>query len=194
MTIIAVSAFGQDKADRKFWKKEARMYKKNPELLKELVEANEDMTTELEVNEFEMDSLAAIITRHENKMTDVNRKVSQAEKQLKEQKALVAKLQTELMAASEKNIKKEIKGTVYRVQIGAFTKRDLGAYTGKTDNFQLETDKGVQKYTVGVFREKSDAAAFRTQIVAIGIKDAWIVKYIDGQRVENKGVAGKSSE
>lgn len=192
MIIIATSVFGQDKTERKFWKKEARMYKKNPELLKDLVEANEDMTTELEVSEFESDSLKAIISRHENKMTDVNRKLAQAEKLLKDQKNLVTKLKEELTAVPKKE--EVIKGTMYRVQIGAFAKLDLSAYAGRSDSFQEETHKGMRKYTIGVFKEKKDAEAFRSQIVMIGIRDAWIVKYIDGQRVENKGKPQAPSE
>ncbi|GAB5522825.1 MAG: hypothetical protein Roseis2KO_06970 [Roseivirga sp.] len=181
LLLFTVSAFGQvDKAERKFWKQEAKKYKKNPELLKDLVETNEDLTTELEVNEFELDSLIAAVKGHEANLTSVNRKLKQAEKQLGEQRALVTKLQTELKASAEKNIK----GTFYRVQIGAYAKRDLKDYAGESVNLQVEKDQGIQKYTVGMFRDKSDAEAFRTQIVAIGIKDAWIVKYIDGQRVK----------
>ncbi len=180
LIVIAASAFGQDKAERKFWKKEARMYKKNPELLKELVEANDDLTTELEINEFELDSMVAALKDNEAKLTDANRKLTKVEKRLSDQQALVTKLQAELTAVPDK----DIKGTVYRVQIGAYAKRDLSSYSGEQKSFQVEKNQGIQKYTVGMFRDKSDAQAFRVQIVAIGIKDAWIVKYIDGQRVE----------
>lgn len=180
LIVIAASAFGQDKAERKFWKKEARMYKKNPELLKQLVETSEDLTTELEINEFELDSMIAAFRSHETQLTEANKKLAKAEKGLSDQQALVTKLQAELTAVPDK----EIKGTIYRVQIGAYAKRDLSSYSAEQENFQVEKHSGVQKYTVGMFRDKSDAQAFRAQIVAIGIKDAWIVKYIDGQRVE----------
>lgn len=180
---MAQSATELSKEERKYWKKEARLYKKNPELLKDLAEAFEEAQVDVSVMEFEMDSLKVILEGYLSNIADNGRRMTKLEKQLAAQKELVAKMKLE---AETKAVKYD-KGVTFRVQIGAFRQRDLSEFFDNTENFHGETQKGVQKYTVGIFHDKAKAQAFRAQLVAIGIKDAWIVKYVDGQRVVDQG-------
>lgn len=96
---------------------------------------------------------------------------------------MVAKMKLE----AETKADRYAKGVTFRVQIGAFKERDMSEFFDNTERFHGEIQKGMQKYTVGIFHDKEKAQAFRAHLVAIGIKDAWIVKYVDGQRVVDQG-------
>ena len=81
------------------------------------------------------------------------------------------------------------RGLVFKVQIGAFRKKDLAKYFDNNPNFGGEaTDKGEQKFTIGIFRDYWEADKFKKYMRAMGVSDAWIVPYRDGQRVEIKEV------
>ena len=73
---------------------------------------------------------------------------------------------------------------VYKVQLGAFVHFDINQYLKETDkNFEGETQDGMNKYTMGNFRDKDVAESFKKDIQKMGIPDAWIVPHIDGTRV-----------
>jgi cell division septation protein DedD len=81
------------------------------------------------------------------------------------------------------------RGVVFRVQVGAFKNKDLSNYFQNNDNFGGETDEnGVQKITIGVFRDYWEADVFKKHLRQIGVKDAWIVPFKDGTRVPMKDV------
>jgi hypothetical protein len=78
-------------------------------------------------------------------------------------------------------------GLVFRVQIGAYRNKDLEKYmTSETMN--EEKGEGVQKYTLGNFRDYWEADKFKKYLREMGVKDAWIVPYQDGVRVPIKDV------
>jgi hypothetical protein len=75
------------------------------------------------------------------------------------------------------------------VQIGAFlNKEDLVKFAGNNKNFNAETDNSVQKFTLGVFKDYWQADTFKKYLRQMGVKDAWIVCFKDGQRVPLKDV------
>jgi hypothetical protein len=81
------------------------------------------------------------------------------------------------------------RGVVFRVQIGAFKQKDLSNYFQNNDNFYGETDEnGIQKITVGIFRDYWEADTFKKHLREMGVKDAWIVPFKDGTRVPMKDV------
>ncbi len=80
-------------------------------------------------------------------------------------------------------------GLIFRVQIGAFRDKNLEQYLHTSEDFNGETDnQGIQKYTLGNFREYWDADKFKKYLRAMGVRDAWIVPYQDGTRVALKEV------
>ena len=50
-------------------------------------------------------------------------------------------------------------------------------------SIQVEYLKGLEKYMIGLFFSLEDAAAYRKDIQQMGIKDAFVAKYVDGKRV-----------
>ena len=81
------------------------------------------------------------------------------------------------------------KGVVYKVQIGSFKNKDLSKYFDNNPNFSGEVDSdGTKKYTLGVFTDYWEADKFKKALRDMGVKDAWVVAYKNGQRVAIKDV------
>jgi cell division septal protein FtsQ len=81
------------------------------------------------------------------------------------------------------------KGIVFKVQIGAFKNKDLAKYFENNPNLGGEVKEGEpQKITIGIFRDYWEADTFKKYMREMGVKDAWIVPYKDGERVEIKDV------
>ena len=85
-------------------------------------------------------------------------------------------------------------GIVFRVQIGAYVKRDLSNiladHKEKFEKYSLEQEKRkeVNHYTIGNFRDYWKANELKKQVQAMVVHDAWIVPIKDGQRVPLKTV------
>ncbi len=79
------------------------------------------------------------------------------------------------------------RGVVFKVQIGSFKNKDLTKYFENNKNFSGEVDEdGTKKYTLGIFKEYWEADKFKKYLRDMGVKDAWIVSYKDGKRVNIK--------
>ena len=82
----------------------------------------------------------------------------------------------------------ESKGVVFKVQIGAYNKKeDLSKYDNSS-NFSAENKDVLQKFTIGVFKDYREADTFKKYLREMGVKDAWVVSYKDGNRVPIKDV------
>lgn len=75
-------------------------------------------------------------------------------------------------------------GLVYRLQIGAFVLHEVQT-DAIVDNeeFGAERADGFNKYVIASCRTYEEAQKFRDELRKIGVKDAWIVPYLDGVRV-----------
>jgi len=51
-----------------------------------------------------------------------------------------------------------------------------------------KSQDGVNAYTIGLFRDYWEADTFKKYMREMGVKDAWIVPFKDGQRVDIKDV------
>lgn len=78
----------------------------------------------------------------------------------------------------------DISGTYYAVQIGAFESFSFDRYGDRVTNLTFRNEDGVLKLTLGRFKEANAARAFRRDMVEIGMKDAFVAKMKDGQRLE----------
>ncbi|MTI39132.1 Ezrin/radixin/moesin family protein [Fulvivirga lutimaris] len=175
-----------DKKEKKEWKKKAKEYAKNPEQLKQLVDDNQAL-------QGQVNSLKADNTGLQSKMSDKDAKISELQDDM-------AKLRSDLAAAKAaakeskpkpvemKSGEKMIDGVVFKVQIGAFRNKDLSKYFDNNENFGGESADGTQKITLGQFRDYWEADTFKKYLREMGVKDAWIVPYRDGVRVEIKDV------
>lgn len=77
-------------------------------------------------------------------------------------------------------------GVFFEVQIGAFENFDLEKYQDGLTKLNIDYNGEVGQYTLGKFRDLQTALAFQKDIQKMGIKDAFIVAKIDGNRVTVK--------
>ncbi len=82
------------------------------------------------------------------------------------------------------------RSVVFKVQVGAFKNKDLSKYFDNNPNFGGEAagkdSTDPQRITIGIFRDYWEADTFKKYMRDMGVKDAWIVLYMDGARVEIK--------
>jgi flagellar basal body-associated protein FliL len=89
-----------------------------------------------------------------------------------------------IVASSQSLFTANTTGEVYYVQIGAFRNINFAKYSQNMVNMFVEVTDGVNKLIIGGFTNFDDACSFRKDIVRIGIKDAFIVKKVNGERVK----------
>lgn len=173
------------KKEKKEWKKKAKEYAKNPANLKNLTEAKQ-------VADTDNASLKGQVGTLNNQVSDKNARIAELEDQISKMRGELTSVKAELAQLKEApptNSMDFSKGVVFKVQIGAFKNKDLSKYFENNPNFGGEaTDKGEQKFTIGIFRDYWEADKFKKYMREMGVKDAWIVPFKDGQRVEIKDV------
>ena len=74
-------------------------------------------------------------------------------------------------------------GVFFEVQIGAFEYFDLADYKDDLVKMNIDKTEQVDQYTLGKFRDLDRALAFRKDIQRMGIKDAFVIAKVDGNRV-----------
>jgi len=74
-------------------------------------------------------------------------------------------------------------GLWYFVQIGAYKNLDLSMFETGSVNFRMGSEDSLMKYTLGSFRDFAEAERFVESIRKMGIKDAFILAFNDGQRI-----------
>lgn len=76
-------------------------------------------------------------------------------------------------------------GVFFTVQIGAYNQRNISQLINQSDlDLSVEIDEsGLKRYLLGGYRNYEDAANARKKIRQLGVKDAWIVSYKEGKRV-----------
>jgi hypothetical protein len=125
-------------------------------------------------------------------MSDKDAKIAELEDQLNQTRGQLTTVKTELAQLKEAppvNSMDFSKGIVFKVQVGAFKNKDLAKYFDNNPNFGGEVKEGEpQKVTIGIFRDYWEADTFKKYMREMGVKDAWIVPYKDGQRVDIKDV------
>lgn len=176
------------KAEKKEWKKKAKEYSKNPAELKSLIESKQAAETEVNNIKGQVSTLNGQISDKNAKIADLEDQISKMRSDLTSTRAELAQLK-ENPPAPTVNPMDFSKGVIFKVQIGAFKNKDLAKYFDNNPNFGGEaTEKGEQRYTIGVFRDYWEADKFKKYMREMGVKDAWIVPFKDGQRVEIKDV------
>ena len=173
------------KQEKKEWKKKAKQYAKNPATLKTLTEDKQAADTD-------NSSLKGQVGTLNSQISQKNSRIAELEDQITKMRGEMLSYKSELeqlKAAPAANSMDFSKGVVFKVQIGAFKNKDLSKYFDNNPNFGGEaTDKGEQKFTIGIFRDYWEADKFKKYMREMGVKDAWIVPYKDGERVDIKDV------
>ena len=87
------------------------------------------------------------------------------------------------------------KGTVYKVQIGLYKEFNINKYFEEPRFIGYEEVDGMNRYIISYFPDEEIAKDIVKDVRKMGIKDAFVSKYIDGQRVyewsKNPKYAGK---
>lgn len=173
------------KKEKKEWKKKAKEYAKNPANLK-------DFTEEKQTVETDNSALKGQVSTLNKQVSDKNARIAELEDQLSRMRGDLTAANAELAQLKEAPAANSMdfsRGVVFKVQIGAFKNKDLSKYFNNNPNFGGEAaEKGEQKFTIGIFRDYWDADKFKKYMREMGVKDAWIVPYKDGLRVEIKDV------
>lgn len=113
--------------------------------------------------------------------------IAQKEAEQGEIELLVAEIAEEEKAAATAQ-QPPLEGTVYEVQIGAFQKADLSAYEDQLTSLNIDKEDYLQKFTMGRFEDLELARQFRNDIRRLGVKNAFLIKKVDGARVEAPGL------
>jgi hypothetical protein len=172
MAMITSSFAQMTKEEEKEWAHKIKLL--TPATYKQLVEEKSALEAANLKLKQENDVLKA-------QVSDLNAKLKEAQaaqEARKQEAATQTQAPANTMAA---------KGVVYKVQIGAFKNKDLSKYFENNKNFSGDVDAdGTKKYTLGSFPTYWEADNFKKYLREMGVSDAWVVAYKDGQRVELK--------
>jgi len=177
------AAAQMSKKEEKEWKK--RIKKLQPEQYKRLLDENRSLKGQVTSLKTEVNNSDDRATENDQQITAYQQQVSNLREQLAQTQAQL-KAQNVASANTGGNIE-ENKGVVFKVQIGAFNQKDLRQYDN-SPNFSVEDENGLQKYTLGVFRDYYQADKFKKNLREMGVKNAWVVSYRDGKRVPTREV------
>lgn len=188
VSVVCSASFAQlSKDEKKEWKNKAKEYKKNPAALKEMVEQKEGLESQVNSLKSQTNSLESRISDKDEKISELQEDITKLRSDLSAARAAASKSKTATPASSTGE--KMVDGVVFKVQIGAFKNKDLSKYFDNNPNFGGDdSDDGMQKITLGQFRDYWEADTFKKYLREMGVKDAWIVPYRDGTRVEMKDV------
>jgi hypothetical protein len=177
------------KKERKKIKKEAKQRAKQIKSMKpaDFLKEQEEMEAVREkasTLESQVSTLQSSVSSKETEVKKLQDEVRRLENQVQE--ARTAAEQTKNIPVTTSDQYDE--GLVFRVQIGAYRNKDLEKFMTSDTMNEEKGDEGVQKYTLGNFRDYWEADTFKKYLREMGVKDAWIVPYQDGVRVPIKDV------
>lgn len=203
---LAVLVFAQaplqaqelSKEEKRELKRLAKELKKNPLKLQELQEAadmyreqNEQLQAQLTTLTSENQMLGTKVQQLEQNNIALNNQLSTAQDALQQ----MASRDPEESTMGRGNPEDMMMGTFFRVQIGAYEKSSIPAELDSADgSMTLETADGLQKVMVGQFRNYQAAKELMQHMKKIGLRDAWVVAYVDGGRVDLDEVVEKDQQ
>jgi len=167
------------KKEKKEWKK--KMKSLDPEDFKNMTEENSAL-------QGQVNSMNSQVSNLQSTLSEKNARIAQLQDKVNSLETQVEDFTTKDISETE-NSTRSAKGVVFKVQIGAYANNDLSAYTANSEDMATEAgNDGTQKYTLGNFADYWEADKFKKELRRMGVKDAWIVPYKDGQRVPMKDV------
>ena len=72
---------------------------------------------------------------------------------------------------------------IFSVQIAASRDESWLLFSENFINFRVHEVGELKAYSIGSFATEDEANIFRDKIIDMGIKDAWVVAYEDGERI-----------
>ena len=186
VSAVNVATAQLTKKEKKEWKK--KLKKTSPEQFKRMYDENASLKSEISSIQGQLSSVQGTMGEKDAKIAELTEDNRKMEAQVNAARKAIAKAKQESETQPAKSVVSE-DGVVFKVQIGAFRNKDLSKYFENNENFGGETDEdGVQKITLGMFRDYWEADTFKKYLREMGVNDAWIVPYKDGTRVAMKDV------
>ena len=167
--VSSLASFAQD--EKKEWAK--KLKELDPLALKALYEERDQLKSDGEAK---------------------TQEIAHLNKQLEDLKANTIKMPSEpgekdVSANAIEKQPSNAQGVIFKIQVGAFRNKDLTKYFENNKNFSGDVDAdGTKKYTLGYFSDYWEADRFKKYLREMGVKDAWIVPYKDGKRLNIKDV------
>ncbi|WP_053406094.1 hypothetical protein [Persicobacter sp. CCB-QB2] len=182
--LVATEAQAQlSKKEKKEWKK--KLKRVTPEQYKQLTEDYAKLQGQAGKYDSQIASLEKNVAERDARIMELTAEVENKDGQIS---AMQEEKAASIGSAPAKS-SASVDGVIFKVQIGAFRNKDLSKYFEQHENFSGETDAdGTQKFTLGHFVDYWEADTFKKYLREMGVKDAWIVPYKDGQRVAIKDV------
>ena len=189
--LIGFSVSAQlSKDEKKEWKTKWKAYKKDLEGFRDLVEENGTLKGQLSTTKRQLATLQSQMGDNDAKIADLQDQVTRAQAQVAAAKEaeLAAKNALGSKPAVIDHSPMSMDGVVFKVQIGAFEKGDMSKFFDNNPMFTGQDEDGMQKVTIGFFRDYWEADTFKKYVREMGVKDAWIVPFKDDKRVPIKEV------
>ncbi|MEO0877325.1 MAG: hypothetical protein AAFY48_22230 [Bacteroidota bacterium] len=160
------------------------------------------MEKTIEDQSIDMEVKAALLEEKNDEIGYLKYQFSRFAKQQKAESADMVSLRKQLASArkqlhqAQQNfaVMRSSQGLLYRIQIGLLENELLPPLPGGPDAFSVEELDGTQKYVFGRFETHEDAKEFRDLFRKLGVSDAWVVPYIDAQRVDQQAAAAYLEE
>jgi len=179
------------KVEKKEWKSKYKAYKKDLEGFKILVEENGSLKGQLSNAKNQLDETKSKLSDKDARISDLQDENARMKSQVAAANASAQEARNALSskpANTAEPAPMSMDGVVFKVQVGAFAKKDMANFFDNNPMFSGENEEGLQKITLGFFRDYWEADTFKKHLREMGVKDAWIVPYKDGQRVAIKDV------
>ena len=187
VSIVTISTAQLTKQEKKEWKK--KLKKTTPEQFKRMYDENASLKSEASSTQGQLSGIQASIGEKDAKIAELTEQNRKMEAQVNAAKKAIARAKQEATVAAPSKTMVSEDGIIFKVQIGAFRNKDLSKYFENNENFGGETESdGVQKITLGSFRDYWESDTFKKYLREMGVNDAWIVPYKDGIRVAMKDV------
>jgi DNA repair exonuclease SbcCD ATPase subunit len=174
------------KKEKKEWKK--RIKALSPEQYKALLEENKSLKGQLSSLKKEVAGVDERIAEKDDQIADYQDQVSALRKDLAEAKKNAKSAADDGDQVATRSVGVPTKGVIFKVQIGAFAKKDLSKFAQNNPAFEVDGEDDIMRYTVGAFQDYWEADTFKKYLREIGVSDAFIVAYKDGKRVPIKEV------
>ena len=198
LAIVPETVMAQElskKERKRLKKKQKKEQKKRLKELKKMSAADfqaqqnkqKELMTKASELENELSSAKSKLSEKDGAVKQLEDKVQKLEKALTEAKATSKKKAQNVPMASSEDGQYD-QGLIFRVQIGAYQNQSLAEYD-TSENFKEDNGpNNMQMYTLGNFRDYWEADKFKKYLRIMGVKDAWIIPYEDGQRRKIKEV------
>lgn len=178
------SSAQMSKKDKKEWKKRIKDLK--PEQYKTLLDQNKSLSSQVT-------SLKSELAEADSRIAEKNNQIDKYQEQVSDLRSELSEAKSKPKPVAEKprsgGYIDDSKGVVFKVQIGAFKNKDLSKYLNTTPNFSGTVgDDGLKRYYLGVFRDYWEADTFKKYLREMGVSEAWIVSFKDGEKVPIKDV------